>query len=168
MPQNSVIVGMSTFPIDMNVDSDRTQLLLPSGMAEITYFLAVAESSQVLSPEETSATKDDNSMIYIAGGAAVAIAAIAATAPVVRSVPTRHSASTDQPCMQHKCNRADDSAPDTLVRSNPPTFLVFYRETIPSDIVPYFRCKAIDFGSASAGRAKPSVRIESIPEGCVL
>ena len=77
MPQNSVIVGMSTFPIDMNVDSDRTQILLPSGMAEITYFLAVAESSQVLSPEETSVTKDDNSMIYVAGGVAVAIAAIA-------------------------------------------------------------------------------------------
>ena len=26
MPQNSVIVGMSTFPIDMDVDSDRTQI----------------------------------------------------------------------------------------------------------------------------------------------
>ena len=45
MPQNSVIVGMSTFPIDMNVDSERTKILLPSGVAEITYFLAVAESS---------------------------------------------------------------------------------------------------------------------------
>ncbi|MBT4326082.1 MAG: hypothetical protein HOD60_04130 [Candidatus Nitrosopelagicus sp.] len=46
-------------------------------MAEITYFLAVAESSQVSSPEETFVTKDDNSMIYVAGGASVAIAAIA-------------------------------------------------------------------------------------------
>ena len=80
MPENSVIVGMSTFPIDMNVDSDRTKILLPSGMAEITYFLAVAESSQVLPTEETPASEDDNSMMYVAGGAALAIVAIAAIA----------------------------------------------------------------------------------------
>ena len=88
MPENSVIVGMSTFPIDMNVDSDRTKILLPSGPAEITYFLAVAESSQVLPPEETPVTADnDNSMVYVAGGAAVAIAAIAAIAIKMKNKP---------------------------------------------------------------------------------
>ena len=88
MPENSVIVGMSTFPIDMNVDSDRTKILLPSGPAEITYFLAVAESSQVLPSEETPQTEDnDNSMMYVAGGAAVAIAAIAAIAIKMKNKP---------------------------------------------------------------------------------
>ncbi|AJA93095.1 hypothetical protein A7X95_05240 [Candidatus Nitrosopelagicus brevis] len=88
MPENSVIVGMSTFPIDMNVDSDRTKILLPSGPAEITYFLAVAESSQVLPPAETPVTADnDNSMMYVAGGAAVAIAAIAAIAIKMKNKP---------------------------------------------------------------------------------
>ncbi len=88
MPENSVIVGMSTFPIDMNVDSDRTKILLPSGPAEITYFLAVAESSQVLPPEETPQTEDnDNSMMYVAGGVAVAIAAIAAIAIKMKNKP---------------------------------------------------------------------------------
>lgn len=88
MPENSVIVGMSTFPIDMNVDSDRTKILLPSGPAEITYFLAVAESSQILPPEETPVTTgDDNSMIYAAGGAAVVIAAIAAIAIKMKNKP---------------------------------------------------------------------------------
>ena len=88
MPQNSVIVGMSTFPIDMNVDSDRTKILLPSGPAEITYFLAVAESSQVLPPEETPVTTGDyNSIIYAAGGAAVVIAAIAAIAIKMKNTP---------------------------------------------------------------------------------
>ena len=88
MPENSVIVGMSTFPIDMNVDSDRTKILLPSGPAEITYFLAVAESSQVLPPEETPQTENnDNSMMYVAGGAAVAIAAIAAIAIKMKNKP---------------------------------------------------------------------------------
>ena len=74
MPQNSVIVGMSTFPIDMNVDSDRTKILLPSGIAEITYFLAVAESSQILPSEETISKSDDNSMMYVTGGVVVIVA----------------------------------------------------------------------------------------------
>ncbi len=88
MPENSVIVGMSTFPIDMNVDSDRTKILLPSGPAEITYFLAVAESSQVLPPEETPVTEDDdNSVMYVAGGAAVVIAVIAAIAIKMKNKP---------------------------------------------------------------------------------
>ncbi|MDC0041182.1 MarR family transcriptional regulator [Candidatus Nitrosopelagicus sp.] len=88
MPQNSVIVGMSTFPIDMNVDSERTKILLPSGVAEITYFLAVAESSQVLPTAETPVKGvDDNSMMYVAGGAAVAIAAIAAIAVKMKNKP---------------------------------------------------------------------------------
>ena len=87
MPQNSVIVGMSTFPIDMNVDLDRTKILLPSGVAEITYFLAVAESSQVLPPEEITTPSDDNFMMYVAGGAVVAIAAIVAIAIKMKTKP---------------------------------------------------------------------------------
>ena len=101
MPENSVIVGMSTFPIDMNVDSDRTKILLPSGMAEITYFLAVAESSQVLPTEETPTSEGDNSMIYVAGGAAVAIAAIAAIALKMKN-KTKQIVSTSQTTVLEK------------------------------------------------------------------
>ena len=86
MPQNSVIVGMSTFPIDMDVTSDRTKLLLPRGMAEITYFLAVAESSQILPSEEIIQKNDDNSMMFVAGGV-VAIVAIVAIAIKMRNKP---------------------------------------------------------------------------------
>ena len=95
MPQNSVIVGMSTFPIDMDVTSDRTKILLPSGIAEITYFLAVAESSQIL-PSEVSTTENDTSMMYVAGGAAAAIAAIAAIAIKIRNNPKSLVSSTTQ------------------------------------------------------------------------
>ena len=77
MPQNSVIVGMSTFPIDMGVEDERTKILLPSGMAEITYFLAVAESSQVLPPvEETPVTQEQDNMVVYAIGVALAAIAI--------------------------------------------------------------------------------------------
>ena len=90
MPENSVIVGMSTFPIDMGVESDRTKILLPSGMAEITYFLAVAESSQVLPPtEETTVPQDgDDTMVYaVAGGAIAAIVVGGAIAMKIRGKP---------------------------------------------------------------------------------
>ncbi|MDC0210861.1 MarR family transcriptional regulator [Candidatus Nitrosopelagicus sp.] len=87
MPENSVIVGMSTFPIDMNVDSERTKILLPSGVAEITYFLAVAESSQVLPTEETPTPEGDNSMVYVVGGAVVAIAVITTIAVKMKNKP---------------------------------------------------------------------------------
>ena len=102
MPQNSVIVGMSTFPIDMNVDSERTKILLPSGVAEITYFLAVAESSQILPTEETPVKgEDDNSMIYVASGAAVAIVAIAAIAVKMKNKP-KQIVSTSQTTVLEK------------------------------------------------------------------
>lgn len=98
MPENSVIVGMSTFPIDMGVESDRTKILLPSGMAEITYFLAVAESSQVLpSVEEPPVTQDDdNTMVYAVGGAIAAIAVGGAVAMKMRGKSKPVSASTPQ------------------------------------------------------------------------
>ena len=85
MPKNSVIVGMSTIPMDMSVDFERTKILLPSGPAEISYFLAVAESSQVLIPEE-SIQENDNSILYVAGGIITA-AVIAAIAIKMRSKP---------------------------------------------------------------------------------
>ena len=87
MPQNSVIVGMSIFPIDMNVDSERARIFLPSGPAEITYFLSVAESSQPITANEEPASQDDNSMIYAVGGAISALAIGAAIAAKMRSKP---------------------------------------------------------------------------------
>ena len=92
MPQNSVIVGMSTFPIDMNVDSERTKILLPSGTAEITYFLSVAESSQTI-PSSQETTQNDNSIIYATGAAAV-IAGIVAVAIKMRNKQKSLVAST--------------------------------------------------------------------------
>ena len=100
MPENSVIVGMSTFPIDMNVDSDRTTILLPSGPAEITYFLSVAESSQIFPSEETT-QGDDNSILYVAGGAAAA-AAIAAIAIKMRTRPRPTIPSTQTVTMEEQ------------------------------------------------------------------
>ena len=74
MPKNSVIVGMTTFPIDMNQVNDRTEMLLPSGPAEITYFLTVAESAQTTPSAETQSDDASQSTVILAiGGIAAAV-----------------------------------------------------------------------------------------------
>ena len=75
MPKNSVIVGMTTYPIDMNEKNDRTEMLLPNGSAEITYFLTVAESAQTVPTTETQRDDTSQSTIILAiGGIAAAVA----------------------------------------------------------------------------------------------
>jgi len=77
MPKNSVIVGMTTFPIDMSEEGDKTKMFLPSGPSELTYFLTIAESSQPLPPEvDTTSDGLHNSVLPIL--AIITIAAIAA------------------------------------------------------------------------------------------
>ena len=70
MPENSVIVGMSTFPIDMNDDSNRTAMFLPNGPVEITYFLTVAESAQI---EFVPETEDSSQYLLITGVVAIIV-----------------------------------------------------------------------------------------------
>ena len=66
---------MTTFPIDMNQVNDRTEMLLPSGPAEITYFLTVAESAQTTPSAETQSDDASQSTIILAiGGIAAAVA----------------------------------------------------------------------------------------------
>lgn len=74
MPTNIVIVGMSTYPLNMQMVNEQSQLLLPSGPVEISYFFGVAETPppQPNKPEQNS----DNS-IYLIGGSIAAAGAIA-------------------------------------------------------------------------------------------
>jgi len=80
MPENSVIVGMSTFPIDMNDDSDRATMFLPNGPVEITYFLTIAESAQT---ESVSETEDSSQYLLITG--AIAIIAVVTAGIIFKS-----------------------------------------------------------------------------------
>jgi uncharacterized membrane protein len=70
MPENSVIVGMSTFPIDMNDDSNRTTMFLPNGPVEITYFLTIAESAQI---EFVPETEDSSQYLLITSVVAIIV-----------------------------------------------------------------------------------------------
>ncbi len=76
MPSNIVIVGMSTYPLNLQMIDERTQLLLPKGPVEINYFFGVSQIPQTQSPNPEQ--NSNNSIYFIGGGitAAVAIAAI--------------------------------------------------------------------------------------------
>ena len=76
MPSNIVIVGMSTYPLNLQTIDEQSLLLLPSGPVEINYFFGVSEMPPppTNNPEQNS----DNSIYLIGGGIAAAgiIAAI--------------------------------------------------------------------------------------------
>ena len=82
MPENSVIVGMSTFPIDMNDDGNRATMFLPNGPVEITYFLTLAESAQAQA-ESVPETEDSSQYLLITG--VVAIVAVVAAGIIFKT-----------------------------------------------------------------------------------
>ena len=67
MPMNSLVVGMTTFPIDMSEEDDRIKMLLPPGPVELTYFLTHAESAQVNPVVETEDSSQPSIVIAITG-----------------------------------------------------------------------------------------------------
>ena len=75
MPSNIVIVGMSTYPLNLQTIDEKSLLLLPSGTVEINYFFGVSE---IPPPNTVPEQSSDNSIYYIGGGivAAGAIAAV--------------------------------------------------------------------------------------------
>lgn len=56
MPQNSIIVGMSTLPLDMELVDDKTKLILPKGVAEINYVFG----TPTITPPETTKPASSN------------------------------------------------------------------------------------------------------------
>ena len=87
MPKNSVIVGMTTFPIDMSEDENRTKMFLPAGDVELTYFLTVAESAQLEPITQTEADEGQEWGIVTAGIIFTIVGVIAAIAIKKRNKP---------------------------------------------------------------------------------
>jgi uncharacterized membrane protein len=73
MPSNIVIVGMSTYPLNMQMIDEKSQLLLPSGPVEIRYFFGVTE---IPPPESNNPEQNSDNLIYLIGGGIGAIGAI--------------------------------------------------------------------------------------------
>jgi len=66
MPQNSVIVGMSNFPLSMDVVNEQSRLILPSGQTQIDYIFGTSTPNPI-----ENGTSLDSTMIVI-GGAIIA------------------------------------------------------------------------------------------------
>ena len=76
-PKDSVIIEMSNFPLSMQVDNEQSNLTLPQGQTNISYYISTLASAQPTQPIPEDAT--DNSLIlYVGIIAAVGIAAIIA------------------------------------------------------------------------------------------
>jgi len=76
-PKDSVIIEMSNFPLSMQVDNEQSNLTLPPGQTNISYYISTLASAQPTQPIPENAT--DNSLIlYVGIIAAVGIAAIIA------------------------------------------------------------------------------------------
>lgn len=71
MPENSVIVGMSALPLNMELVDERTKLLLPSGPSEINYVFATPAPSPP-TPSPTPQNEFDSTLIIIGGAVAAA------------------------------------------------------------------------------------------------
>ena len=68
LPKNSAIVGMTNFPIDMEIINDQNQLTLSSGKTEIDYFF-----STTTNPISDTKTETDYFLYVIVGGIIVII-----------------------------------------------------------------------------------------------
>lgn len=74
MPENSVIVGMSALPLNMEIVDEQTRLFLPKGTSEINY---VFGSPATFPPTQPTENNFDSTLIII-GGAVAAAGAIGA------------------------------------------------------------------------------------------
>ncbi|HET6517048.1 MAG TPA: MarR family transcriptional regulator, partial [Nitrosopumilaceae archaeon] len=72
MPENSVIVGMSTLPLNMEIVDERTRLFLPSGSSEINYVFG----TPVPIPPTTTTPENEFGGILIVIGGAIAAAGV--------------------------------------------------------------------------------------------
>jgi len=75
MPSNIVIVGMSTYPLNLQTINEQSQLLLPSGSVEINYFFGVSELPP---PPSNNPEQNSDNSIYLIGGGIAAAGVIAA------------------------------------------------------------------------------------------
>ncbi|MCH8324732.1 MAG: MarR family transcriptional regulator [Thaumarchaeota archaeon] len=69
MPENSVIVGMSALPLNMEIVDEKTRLVLPNGLSEINY---VFGTSTMFPPTPTPENEFDSTLIIIGGAVAAA------------------------------------------------------------------------------------------------
>lgn len=90
MPSNIVIVGMSTYPLNLQTIDEQSLLLLPKGPVEISYFFGVSE---IPPPPTKNPELNSEYSIYLIGGGIAAAGAIA----IVLMKRSKHTPSKKMP-----------------------------------------------------------------------
>ncbi len=114
MPQNSVIVGMSNFPLSMEVVNEQSRLILPSGQTQIDYIFGTLTPIPPTPNPSENGTSIDSTMIAI-GGAIVA-------AGVGGAIMIRKS--------KRKASMPQIAKPESIIESKPQTVTPLDAETI--------------------------------------
>ena len=91
MPENSVIVGMSALPLNMEIIDEKTRLLLPSGPSEINY---VFGTSTTFPPTPTTENEFDSTLLVIGGAVAAAGTIVAVLLKRSQKKPERIATTT--------------------------------------------------------------------------
>jgi len=106
MPQNSIIVGMSAIPQNMELINEQTKLSFQNGPNEITYILGTPTSSSTSEPL-------DNSLIFIGGAIASAVIIGAIFLRKFQRTPKKIETT------QTKTKPIETSDPETIFRLRP-------------------------------------------------
>lgn len=118
MPKNSVIVGMSTLPNNMEIINDSSKLSLPKGPAQIDYVFGTTQIPNPSNPPTNpinSNTSIDSTIIAL--GVGIVAAAVAGVFLVKRS--KRSSIMTEPPVTTQPLPKIVTADPETIFRLRP-------------------------------------------------
>ena len=120
LPENTVIVGMSNLPQNMEISDDKSKLFLPAGQSQIDYIFG-APSTTVPDPNAPAAPdptneNPDNSLIIIGGVVAVAAGVIGI---IFARMNKRKSSKPSEISVQEMPKSHDTLVPETIFRLRP-------------------------------------------------
>ncbi len=118
MPQNAVIVGMSNFPLSMEVVNEQSRLILPSGQTQIDYIFGTLTPDPTPIPPTPNPSENGTSIDSIM----IAIGGVIVAAGVGGAIMIRKS--------KRKASMPQIAKPESIIESKPQTVTPLDAETI--------------------------------------
>jgi uncharacterized membrane protein len=118
MPSNSIIVGMSILPSNMELVNDQTKLELSNGLSEINYILGTTNSPIIDSPitNPVQPTIDISTVAMI--GAPI-VAAVAGAIIIIKRKQTKSSSVLQTKVTSESQTKTDSLDPETIFSLRP-------------------------------------------------
>ncbi len=118
MPSNSIIVGMSMLPSNMELVNDQTKLELSNGLSEINYILGTTNSPIIDSPitNPVQPTIDISTVALI--GAPI-VAAVAGAIIIIKRKQTKSSSVLQTKVISESQTKTDSLDPETIFSLRP-------------------------------------------------